>query len=770
MLVVSLAPPALADEIVVDDASAGVVIKGEWAQSASTAGFLGSGYRYRSAGDGSGTVTWPLPASAVAGTYEVSARWTSGPNRASNATYVVTHAAGSTSVSVDQRTNGGGWQSLGTFAFSPGADQGVRLSDHADGIVVADAVRWTPSTATPSAPSASASLATPSAASTDARFFDQTRFRVDRDAFWDFFQKRGGLRSFGYPVSREFTLFGCQTQLFQRLAMQQCGDNGVGTLNVLEDGFLPYAHFQGSTVPAPDPALISAAPLPSDPAWGSKAIDFVRANAPETFDGEPVKFFSTFGSTVGLDDAFPQGNGDAGLLPLLNLQLWGLPTSKPAYDPTNHEFIYMRFQRGVMHYDKGCRCTRGLLLADYLKAVLTGNRLPDDLAAEAAASPLLRAVPSGRALHATTFGDAFTVQSPVAPPPVTAAPAAPLTVASPDYGMSAFIWGHPDTTSRDLKLVTDAGFHWQKTLFQWRSIEAGCKGCFDWSEADRVVTASAAAGVNIIARLDFQPSWARADGASNGPPDNFQDYADFVTAFVSRYSSRSSIGRVASIEVWNEVNLDREWGGATINKQQAAEYVQLLGLAYSAAKAADPNVIVISAGLSPTGVTNGHAADDVQYLQWLYDAGMKGKFDVLGAHGNVQAPEVDAAFGSLAHFPHASFYFRRIEQLREVMVKNGDTDKRVWLLEFGWTADQIHPNYAWFAVSEEKKGANIVQALQYARQHWQPWIGVMTLWTLPDPSWTAEREEYWWAITNTDGTARPAYTDVLQARRTGVLS
>ena len=27
--------------------------------------------------------------------------------------------------------------------------------------------------------------------------------------------------------------------------------------------------------------------------------------------------------------------------------------------------------------------------------------------------------------------------------------------------------------------------------------------------------------------------------------------------------------------------------------------------------------------------------------------------------------------------------------------------------------------------------------------------------------WTADREEYWWAITNTDGTARPAYLDLL---------
>jgi hypothetical protein len=46
----------------------------------------------------------------------------------------------------------------------------------------------------------------------------------------------------------------------------------------------------------------------------------------------------------------------------------------------------------------------------------------------------------------------------------------------------------------------------------------------------------------------------------------------------------------------------------------------------------------------------------------------------------------------------------------------------------------------------------------------------MTLWTVPDPSWTTDREEYWWAITNNDGTARPAYVDLLNARRSGVLT
>jgi hypothetical protein len=754
--------PAVADEIISDDASASVQITGNWMVSTTSSGYFGDGYRFRVAGDGSSRVRWSFPSSGATGAYEVFARWTSGPNRASNATYVVTHTAGSTPVVVDQRSNGGVWRSLGTFTFSSGADQGVALSDKADGVVVADAIRWVP---------AASATGQAQAATQDARFFGETGFRIDRDAFWDFFQKRGGVRTFGFPVSRDFVFGGCTTQLFQREAMQQCGSDGVGTLNVLEAGLLPYTRFGGATVPAPDPALLSSAPLPSDPNYATKAIEFVRANAPDTLDGEPVGFLKTFNNTVSLADAFPTG-GDAGLLPLLDLQLWGLPTSRPALDPNNHEFIYQRFQRGVMHYDRGCKCTLGLLLADYLKALLTGDRLPDDLAAQAAGSPLLRAARNGSALPGTAFGDAFVqqgqqLQAAPAPSP-TPAPIAvaqgPVSVSSPDYGMSLFLWGHTATTERDLKLVTDVGFRWQKTLFQWRQIEGACKGCFDWTEADRVVRASAQSGVNIIARLDFQPTWARKDGAANGPPDNYRDYADFVSAFVGRYSSTSSIGRVAAIEVWNEVNLDREWGNQTINPQQAADYVQLLGLAYNAAHAADPGITVVTAGLSPTGVTDGHAADDVQYLQWLFDAGMQGKYDVLGAHGNTQAPEVDAAFGSLANFPHPSFYFRRVEQLREVMVRNGDAAKQVWLLEFGWTSDQVHPNYAWFAVSEDKKGTNILRAFQYAQQNWRPWIGVMTLWTVPDPAWTPDREEYWWAITNADGSARPAYADLLKAK------
>ena len=89
-----------------------------------------------------------------------------------------------------------------------------------------------------------------------------------------------------------------------------------------------------------------------------------------------------------LADAFPDGGGNAGLLMLLNLEIWGLPTSKPARDPGNNNFVFLRFQRGVMHYDASCKCTQGLLLADALKAVITNQNLPADLGAQASDSPL----------------------------------------------------------------------------------------------------------------------------------------------------------------------------------------------------------------------------------------------------------------------------------------------------------------------------------------------------------------------------------------------
>ena len=345
------------------------------------------------------------------------------------------------------------------------------------------------------------------------------------------------------------------------------------------------------------------------------------------------------------------------------------------------------------------------------------------------------------------------------------------TAVSPEMGMHLFIWGDAVATARDLERVGALRFTWQKSLFQWRYIEPA-RGLFVWDEADRVVKASAAAGIKVIARVDYPPQWARADGV-NGPPDRLEDFGAFVFALADRYRPGSPHGSIAAIEMWNEPNLYRDWGGVRIGWRTAAEYVRLLCTGHRAAKRANPEVITITAALTPTGVFGGPAVDDVIFLSWLYDLGARPCFDVVGAHGvGFKAPPWISP-KELAENPewggHASFGLRRVEQLREVMERYEDAEKQIWLTEFGWTSDPITPTFSWYRVTEQEKGEYIVAAFRWAREHWRPWIGVMVVWNMPARDWRESREEYWWSITNPDGSTRPAYERLLDARRNGEL-
>src|SRR6476469_6272345 len=214
---------------------------------------------------------------------------------------------------------------------------------------------------------------------------------------------------------------------------------------------------------------------------------------------------------------------------------------------------------------------------------------------------------------------------------------------SPDYGASVFLLGNPTTTARDIALVKKANLNGVKMAVPWRSIEPSCKNCIDWDDLDRVVLAASQAGLKILARVDHQPPWARATAVDNGPPDDMYDYADFVSVLAKRYRDGSPKGTIQAIEVWNEPNLSREWGGATIDRAQASQYMFMLKQTYQAVKAEDPTKIIVSAGLSPTGTNDGTAQPDDVYLGWLYEEGLAQWSDAVGMHGAGygSAPEVE---------------------------------------------------------------------------------------------------------------------------------
>jgi hypothetical protein len=208
----------------------------------------------------------------------------------------------------------------------------------------------------------------------DERYFSETGYRIDNDAIWSYFVARGRVPVFGFPVSRTFVLLGCQVQVFQRQIAQSCAGRDVSLMNLLDPEIFPYERVNGSALPGADPGVKADTPAVGSPGYGSAIVDFVRSSAPDSFQGLAVVFGRTFFAAV------------AGENPMMDLEIWGAPISRPHRDPGNANFVYQRFQRGVMHFDAVSGRTQGLLLADYVKAILRGRDLPADLAQSARGS------------------------------------------------------------------------------------------------------------------------------------------------------------------------------------------------------------------------------------------------------------------------------------------------------------------------------------------------------------------------------------------------
>jgi IPT/TIG domain len=272
----------------------------------------------------------------------------------------------------------------------------------------------------------------PPAPAADPAFFAATGYRVAGPDFWAYFLARGGVRTFGYPISNDFPLLGKRVQIFQRAVLQQGADGAITPADLLDGSYLPFVHADGLTLPKADPGLLAAAPTPASPNYLAAAKAFIDATVPDQWDDQPVNFASTYYGTVTCDDIATTGTPcDPTLLPWLALEVWGLPTSAPARDPRNDDFIYQRFQRGVLFYSATTGQTQWLLMGDWLKRAMTNQQLPPDLAAEAAGSRFLNQLAPGRPLGLarpadlpdTSLAQAFEPASGFASAQLTVAPA-----------------------------------------------------------------------------------------------------------------------------------------------------------------------------------------------------------------------------------------------------------------------------------------------------------------------------------------------------------
>lgn len=117
-------------------------------------------------------------------------------------------------------------------------------------------------------------------------------------------------------------------------------------------------------------------------------------------------------------------------------------------------------------------------------------------------------------------------------------------------------------------------------------------------------------------------------------------------------------------EVWNEPNEVLFW----YPMPNAAAYVRLLKKAYIAIKSANPDAVVVAAGLSGVNPPR-------QYLRDMYRAGARTHFDVLALHPYRQPQSPDTYLADYLRF------------MKNIMEANGDLDTPIWITEIGWPTD-----------------------------------------------------------------------------------
>ncbi|MCA9050614.1 MAG: DUF1553 domain-containing protein [Planctomycetaceae bacterium] len=155
--------------IVVDDAQA--VFSGEWISSTSVSPYVDSGYRHNQGNAAGHRVQFR--AKTAEGTYRVRFSYSIGSNRSPRVPVVVTHAAGSSTVELNQQQlpdADGLFADLGEYRFSSSSPAIVSVNaEQADpGVVIVDAVQFIP-VAAPKNPDAIANAEASDAAGNDDR-------------------------------------------------------------------------------------------------------------------------------------------------------------------------------------------------------------------------------------------------------------------------------------------------------------------------------------------------------------------------------------------------------------------------------------------------------------------------------------------------------------------------------------------------------------------------------------------------------------------------
>jgi len=229
-------------------------------------------------------------------------------------------------------------------------------------------------------------------------------------------------------------------------------------------------------------------------------------------------------------------------------------------------------------------------------------------------------------------------------------------------------------------------------------------------------------------------------------------------AYLDRYAA--FLGEAArlgadAIEVWNEMNLDREWPTGQIDPRR---YAVMLRKAYRAIKTANARTMVITGAPAPTGAEGAFGLarvwNDDRYYQGMADAGVANYADCIGAHYNEGVLPPSAQSGDPRRDDYPTRYLPAM--LHRVAQPFHNYDIPMCLTEIGYLSAEgygrLPEAFSWAANTSVREQAQwLAEAIRIAADFRAMPVELLIVWNIDFDNFGSHDPQAGYAIIRPDG-------------------
>lgn len=239
----------------------------------------------------------------------------------------------------------------------------------------------------------------------------------------------------------------------------------------------------------------------------------------------------------------------------------------------------------------------------------------------------------------------------------------PGPVPTPIPGTSGFQLGGQVVTFAYPDKMKSSGMTWVKRQINWNPGDSP-NTYSGW------ISDAHANGLKILLSV--------TGGPANSTSDKYPSFASYVGALAGAGAD--------GIEVWNEMNIDREWQAGQISP---SAYVSMLSQAYNTIKSKNGNTLVVSGAPAPTGFfggCSGAGCDDKPYLQGMVAAGALNYVDCIGIHYNEGVVPPTQTSGDPRGNPN--YYTRYYQTMVDTYWNAAGGQKKLCFTELGYLSGE----------------------------------------------------------------------------------